>query len=633
MESIWPRYLTYRERLAPDAAGNPTPIEVEQPLTRDDAFDIVAKIDRLAQQGKFAEWQALYRQYLATNWYVTNLFLSGGQRLDPYTGRIEADCDFQWHHAHEIQHESEGKINTSFRGSFKSHWLIYVGSISQIFVSPDDVIAIAAHQKDAAAKHGIRVMLELEKNAELKAACPDVLFQDPKRDPDCPLWNQETGFTVRRNIPSVLPTMSWWAIEHVPTGARIKRFKFDDLETEDTVDTDTQREKLLKRFSSFKKTAGRGVSFAVNATAHHPNGLVAHLLKSPAYGHIFHAAEDLDCPDEAPDIAALYDECNGEITDRETGEVKKLPEAVRSITLEGPPVFHHPLELAMMRLDALDTPGGTDDYRRQMLGDTIGSDKRLKLEWVRWYDVRPEEMAEGAYIYIVVDPSKGIGDPCHARVEACRSDGSIAWVGGLCKRIPASDFGKEMWLLGCMWEHIGVIKEYRFEEVAQSTWCEHFKAYCEHRRHWPGNIGPGNVKEIGGRAVNWGGGGGQKRIREYLRLEPMYRSGKRLWPREGVMFVEDENGRRFDLMAHYRDNEYVPFPSPFSDHGLDADALLMAPDDPKRGVFQLEFPESDEEMWMRERAADRRARGSRAWGVQSGGSGNEGNDHWMNEGL
>lgn len=626
MSSDWPRYIPYFERLALDAQGQPTLIEVEQPQSRSDAFDLIATIDRLAQTN-LAQWQALVRQYSSTNYYITNLFLSGGQRIDPYTGRIEADCDFQWHHAHEIQYEGEGKVNTSFRGSWKSHWTIYVGATCKVVVNPDRVMAVAAHQKDAAAKHGIRVMLEWENNVELKAAWPDVFYQNPKKDPACSLWNQETGCTVRRKIPAVLPTLSWWAIEHVPTGSRISDFFFDDLETEDTVGTDPQRDKLLSRFSSFKKTAGRGVSVYIDATAHHPNGLVANLLKSPTYGHIFHAAEDLDRPDEAPDIAALYDECGGKLVNRETGEARDLPIALRSISLEGPPAFHHPLELAMMRLDALDTPGGLDDYRRQMLGDIVGSEKRLKSDWLRYYTLRPEQIAEGSFLYICVDPSKGIGDPTFARVEACLPTGEIAWVGGLRKKIAPSDFGKEMWLLGCLWEGIGIIKEYRFEEVAQSTWSAHFIAYCESRRHWPGNIGPANVKEIGGRAVNWGGGGGQKRMREWLRLEPMYRNGKRLWPAEGLMMTEDENGRRFDLMKMYRDEEYLPFPMPFTDDGLDSDALLMAPNDPKRGVFALEFPETDDEADMRERVALRHGR--RAYAERE----NETADQWMYEGL
>lgn len=621
----YPRYVPYIERLAIGADGNPLTIDVEQPQSRADAFDIIDTIGRLALTD-LAQWKSLVRQYTATSWYITNLFLSGGQRLDPFTGRPEADCDFLWHHYHEIQHHGEGKINTSFRGSHKSHILIYVGCTSRIVVNPDRVMAIASHQKDAAAKHGIRVMLEWERNVELKAAWPDVFFQDPKRDPECSLWNQESGCTVRRKIPAVLPTLSWWAIEHIPTGARISDLLFDDLETEDTVESDDQRKKLMRRFSSFKKTAGRGVSIFINATAHHANGLVSNLLKSATYGHIFHPAEDIDHPELAPDIAALYDAVDGKITNRETGEVREMPVAVRTIRLDGPPTFHHPLELALMRLDALDVPDGLDDYRRQMLGDLFGSEKRFKKEWIRYYDCKPEEIADGANLYICVDPSKGVGDPTFARVEACRSDGKIAWVGGLRKKIAPSDFGREMWLLGCLWEGIGTIKEYRFEEVAQSTWSAHFIAYCESRRHWPGNIGPANVKEVSSRALNWGGGTGQKRLREWMRLEPMYRNGKRLFPREGVLLVENENGRRFDLMMQYRDDELCMFPMPMTDDGLDSDALLMAPNDLKRGVFQLEFPETDEEWSMRERSAWRRSRRG-----HDDADDNEGG--WMNEGL
>lgn len=625
----FPRYVTYLERLALGPDGQPTAIEVEQPQSRDDAFDIVATINGLAQASKFAEWQSLVRQYTATNWYITNLFLSGGQRLDPFTGRVEADCDYLWNHFHEIQHHGEGKINTSFRGGWKSHILVYVGATCKVVVNPERVMAIASHEKLAAAKHGVRTMIEWERNVELKAAWPDVFFADPKKDPECSLWNQETGCTVRRKIPSVLPTISWWAIEHVPAGARISDFFFDDVETEDTVESDEQRKKLLARFSSFKKTAGRGVSIYINATAHHANGLVAHLLKSPTYGHIFHAAEDLDRPEDAPDIAALYDACNGKITNRETGEVRELPVAVRDIRLDGPPVFHHPLELAMMRLDALDVPTGLDDYRRQMLGDLFGSEKRFKEAWIRYYDAKPEDVAEGAYLYFLIDPSKGVGDPTFARVEACRSDGTIAWVGGLRKKIQPSEFGKEIWLLGCMWEGIGTIKEFRFEEVAQSTWSAHFIAYCQFRKHWPGNIGPANVKDIPARAHNWGGGTGQKRMREWIRLEPMYRNGKRLFPREGVMMTEDETGRRFDLMAKYRDEELLKFPMPDSDDGLDSDALLMAPDDVKRGIFAIEHPESDDEASMRELAAMRRVRRGMSYDSRD----DSGESGWMEDGL
>lgn len=602
----FPKTLPYVERLALDDSGQPITIDVEIPQSRSDAFDIIATLDRLSRSDP-AQWQSMYRMHTATSWYVLGLLLSGGQRLDPFTGRPEMDCDFLWDHYNEMQFDGANKLNKTFRGGHKSHIRCYVGLINKLVLKPNRTIAIVAHEKHAAAKHGIRPMLEVETNLELRVAWADVFFMEPRKDPECPLWNQELGWTVRRSIPSNMPSVSWHAIEHVPTGARFSDYIFDDLETEDTVETDSQREKLNRRFSSFKKTAGRMPSVEINGTSHHPAGLIANIERSDMYTVVCHPAEDVTEP--PPDIAKIYDDCDGKLTDRETGQEIKLPPAVRDIRLSGRPVFHHPLELALMRLDAQLTPGGLADYHRQMMGDNLaGEDLRFKLDWIRYYTLSPRDMADGAFIYITVDGSKGVGDPTFARVEACRADRSIAWVGGLRKKILPHDFGREIWMLACQWEGIGIIKEIRFEDVAQSTWHVHFMDYCELTRHWPGGIGPANVKAVPARAEVWGGGKNQKLRRHWHRLQPLYHAGRRLFPAEGVMLVEDENGRRFDLMKFYRDEELGPYPLVATDDGLDADALLAAPEDPKRGIFALEFPESEEEADYRDRGAWRRGR-------------------------
>lgn len=612
--SNWPTVQRYTERLTLDDSGQPTAFNVDIPATRDDAFDLISTVDRLSREDP-QQWKAAVRMYTASDWYVMGLFLSGGQRLDPFTGRPEMDCDFLFNHFRTIQFEGQGKLNTTFRGGWKSHVLIYVGATVKVVLNPNRVMAIAAHEKNAAAKHGVRAMLEWESNVELKAAWHDVFFADPKRDPECPLWNQETGCIVRRTIPAVLPTLSWWAIEHVPTGGRISDFFLDDLETEDTVESDNQRDKLLKRFMSFKKTGGRMPSVYINATSHHPNGLVAHLKKSQMYGEIQHAAEDINKP--APDIAKLYDECGGRIVNRETGEVIELPVGVRDIRLDGAPVMHHPLELAMMRLDALTTPGGLANYYQQMMGDVLaGEDKRLKPEWIRRYDCDPVDMATGANLYILVDASKGTNDPTFVRVEACRSDRSIAWVGGMRKKILPSEFGREIWMLAMQWERIGTIKEIRFEIFGQAVWDTLFIQWCERMKHWPGDITAMNVIAIGRNKTN--------RTREWMALEPLYRNGRRLYPKPGVMFVEDENRQRIDLVEWYIENEYKAFPLPVYDDGLAADSLLGEPEDLKKGIFALEFPESEDELEMRDAAAYRRAR--RMGGLDSGAT-------WMSEGL
>ncbi len=616
----WPRTVRYVERLALDADGQPTPIDVEVPQSRDDAFDIISTLDRLSREDP-AQWKALYRAHTATSWYVMGLCLSGAQRLDPFTGRPEMDCDFLWNCYNEMQFDGDNTLNTSARQHHKSHIRGYVGLSVVIVNDPNEIIAIAGHEKDAASKHGRRTMLEWETNVELKTAWDDVFFWDPKRDADCPLWNQETGCTVRRTITAVLPTLSWHAIEHVPVGSRISLFLFDDVETEDTVESDGQREKLLDRFASFQETAGRVPRVWINGTYHHPNGLVAHLAKSGAYRVVCRPAEDTTRP--APDIAALYDAAGGRLPLRDENKVVEIPAAVRNIRLDGAPTFMHPLELAWKRLRAQSTPGGLANYYRQNMGQPLaGEQRKLNRKWIRRYQIDPIEMATGANLYIVVDASKGINDPTFARVEACLPDRSIAWVGGLRKKIAPSEFGKEMWLLGCQWEGIGRIVEYRFEIFAQATWDTHFIQYCEKVRHWPGNITEANVKAIGRNKTN--------REREWHALEPLYRNGRRLYPEKEVMWVEDENRERVDLVDYYVEKEYDQFPLPITDDGLAADALLGEPEDPKKGIYALEFPETDEERWVRETSGWRRGRGTSGAGLAGG---EDSRNAWMQEGL
>jgi hypothetical protein len=236
--------------------------------------------------------------------------------------------------------------------------------------------------------------------------------------------------------------------------------------------------------------------------------------------------------------------------------------------------------------------------------------------------VDPREIAAGAFLYILVDASKGVNDPTFVRVEACLPDRTIAWVGGLRKKIEPDAFGKEIWTLCCQWEHVGVIKEVRFEIFAQATWDTHFKQYCEWARHWPGGITEANVKSIGRNKTN--------RTREWMALQPLYKNGRRLFPNHGVMFAEDERGERVDLVEYYEEKEYGKFPLPITDDGLAADALLGEPVDVKKGIYELEFPETLEQQELREMSAWRNARRGGWAGRRDDDAGQNG---WMEEGL
>jgi hypothetical protein len=611
--SDWPRYITYRERLSPDAA----PVEVELPQTRHDAFDLLATLNRLAAEDQMA-WKSAVRQYTASDWYVLALFLSGMQRLDPFTGLPEIDCDFQFAYSREMQHDGERVLDKSARGHWKSTWRTYVGVTNLVINDPNEVIAIVAHEKGAAQRHGFRTMTEWQNNLELKSAWDDVFWQDVR---EAPIWNQETGCTVKRTLPATLPTLSWHAIMTAPTGSRVGVFIADDIESESTVESEDMRKKTLQRFTSFLETGGRVPRIWLNCTHHHPSGLVTHLEKSGAFRVRCHAIEDVSKP--APDVAKLYDDCDGLMPLREEGRRQKMPAALREIRLSGAPVYLHPLEVALKRLDAMSTPGGLANFFMQNMGDPLaGQERSLDPDWIRWYEPDPVEWAKGANLYMVVDPSKGVGDPTFARVEACKADQTIAWVGGLRRKLKPSEFAPAIFNLAMAWIGIGNLVEIRVEEFGQSTWTNMLRTYFDARNQHVCRLiacsrHSTNNKESAGRQREWAG------------LEPLYRTGKRLYPQTGI-WEFDETGHRYNLVDYYIKSEYGMFPLPTTDDGLAADYLLTIKKGKAEGGkdidLDLEFPTSDEEYEMAWRSAGKHARFNGEWGGDDGAT-------WMSEGF
>lgn len=602
--SDWPRYVLYKERLVPDSK----PIEVEIPQSRDDEFDLLATLDRLAGTDP-VQWKALYRQMTACDWYFLALCLSGSQRLDPFTGKPELDCDFHFNYAREHQFEGDGVVDKSSRGHWKSTWGIYVGVTNDVIIDPEISIGLFAFEKGAAMKHGRRVKDEWTNNIELKTAWDDVFFMDPEHE--SPLWNQDTGLIVKRSIAGSSPTFSWYSIEQLPTGLRISKGIFDDIETEATVNSEEARHKLKERVKSAFNLAGRACRWRIYGTHHHPAGWIADLETSGAWKIRCHAAEDITKP--APDIAAIFDANKGMLPVREeAGQPIKLVPEIRQVRLEGEPVFWHPLECAQQRF--LDGP---EVYAAQCMGDPLaGQQKRLDPDWIKWYEPDPVDWARGSNLIICIDASKGVGDAMFARVEALKADKTISWVGGLRRKVPPSEFGPAIFQLAMEWIKIGRLVAIRVEEFGQSTWSHLLRTYFDSRNHHVcpiiacGRHSQSN-KESTARHREWAG------------LEPMYRMGKRLYPKTGIR-VFDELGHSYDLVDYYIRKEFSLFPLPITDDGLAAD-FLLAVDKGKNEAGDnidlfLEFPDSDEDYEINDRSQRSRSYGdesswmSEMWG-------------------
>lgn len=573
-----PRYVQHRERLTPGAP----PIEVELPQSRNDVWDLLSTINRLAIDDPTA-WKMAVRQWTSVDWYVLAYFLTGSQRLDPFTGRPEIDCDFQFNWSREMQFDGDNVIDKSARESGKSTWRCYVGVTNEVINNPNLTVGIFAFEKAAAERHGRRLKEEWETNRELQSAWDDVFYREPSKESS--LWTVDKGLAVKRTIVSATPTVFWCSILELPVGTRLGLGILDDIETEKTASTEMMRKQTEQRVNNAFNLGGRGCRWWINGTHTGPLGIIAGLEKTGAWRVRCHTAEDVTQP--APDIAKLYDESDGFLPIRGESRRIPLPPEVRNVRLAGKPVYLHPLECALKRLRM-----GNEMYSRHNQGDALaGQDRRLAEEWLRYYETPPRQWAAGANLYILIDPSKGSGDPTFARVEACKADETISWVGGLRKKLNPSQFGPAIFSLAMEWAKVGNLMEIRVEEFGQSTWGFHLRTYFESMNHYVCRIVScanhvQSNKESDGRQREWSG------------LEPLYRGGRRLWPKDGLR-VFDEDDHPLDLVDYYREKEYKMFPLPVTDDGLASDYLLTVTkgkaEDGSTLVLDLIFPESDDD--------------------------------------
>jgi len=574
--------IPYTERLT----GETHQVQISE--TRDEAFALWESICALAETDPHA-WKFAFRMHTASDWFIMALALSGSSRVDPFTGRLEIDCDFQFGYCREMQFDGERVVDFSARQHFKSFWRSYVGVFVETVRNPEITIGIFAHDKDAASKYGKRCKQEAEENTLMKAAWPDVFWANPVQE--SPTWSVDGGCLVKRNIIGPLPTWSWHAIRELPTGGRISLFIVDDVETEETVSTPLGRESLNQRFNSMVSLSGRNARFWVNGTFHHPSGLLASLRDGKAWRLRCHKSEDTSLP--APDIAALYDACGGFMPTRDGSPPLALPAAVRDIKLLGAPTYLHPLEIALKRLEVMQPGGkGIGWYLMQNMGDPLAlQQKRLDKSQLRYYDGPPRERARGTNLVMCIDASKGINDPSVALIFALRADETYSLVGGDRRKVKPGDFGTWVFNLWAAWERLALdFLCIRVEIFGQAVWDTLILTYFANVDHEEVRV------EAIGRPAN--NREDQGRMREWLAIEPLMRAGSLFLPSVGIM-VQDEDGDAYDLVKYMVDKEIGEFPGPTTDDCLAALAQLGEPANPAKGILNLDFPPDDLTLQLR----------------------------------
>ena len=108
------------------------------------------------------------------------------------------------------------------------------GVIQEILRDQEITVGIFSFNRPAA-KSFLRVIKNnFESNEKLKELFPDILYADPSKE--APKWSEDDGIVVKRKgLPKEMTVEAWGLVDGMPTGKHYRLMVYDDLVTKDSV--------------------------------------------------------------------------------------------------------------------------------------------------------------------------------------------------------------------------------------------------------------------------------------------------------------------------------------------------------------------------------------------------------------
>jgi hypothetical protein len=203
------------------------------------------------------------------------------------------DCLHPWiyERCREVEADPDGHLDIWAREHYKSTIITFAGSIQEIIRDPEITIGLFSHSKGIAKKFLGQIMHELENNAILQTAYPDILWNNPRQQ--SPRWSLESGFVVQRKSNPKEATMeAWGLVDGQPTSTHFKLLKYDDVVTLESVNTPDQITKTTEAWSMSDNLGVAGGRKQYAGTRYHFADTYSEIEKRGAAKVRIHAATD-----------------------------------------------------------------------------------------------------------------------------------------------------------------------------------------------------------------------------------------------------------------------------------------------------------------------------------------------------
>lgn len=442
-------------------------------------------------------------------------------------GRKDLDRPWLKDRCEEVQANPDGFLDLWAREHYKSTIITYGLTIMEILGSHGDeplakyngrelCFGIFSHTRPIAKGFLRQIKTEFEKNDRLKALFPDILWEDTRK---APKWSEDDGIVVKRKSnPKESTVEAWGVVDGQPTGKHFPRLIYDDLVTKESVTTPDMIAKTTDALSLSYNLGTDGGIMRFIGTRYH------------------------------------YNDTYKTIMDRGTAKIR-LYQATIDGRVDGEPVLLSPEVLAQKRRDM-----GPYTFACQMMQDPKADETQgFKEDWLRYYD---GDAHLNTNRYILVDAASG---------KRPSNDYTSMWVIGLGQdnnyyaldivrdRLNLTQRAKRLIELHRKWKPQAV----RYEKYGLMADIEHIQ-YIQGEQNYRFHI-----HEVGGNTPK------NDRIK---RLIPLFESGRVYLPRS--LHRTNYEGKSFDLVDSFLNDEYKSFPVSLHDDMMDALARIAEPDLP-----------------------------------------------------
>jgi len=437
----------------------------------------------------------------------------------------------------EVQADPNGCLDLWARDHYKSTIITFGMSILDILASHGNnpepryngrevTIGIFSHTHAIAADFLKQIKQEFEKNTDLKALFPEILWSRPSQAQQ---WSVNGGITVKRaSNPKEATVEACGVVEGQPIGKHYLIRVYDDLVTDDSVSTSDQINKTTHKYRMSTNLGTKDGWERLIGTRYHLHDTYSELIKGESVRTRIHTC--------TKDGTENFDE----------GNCAFLPPdiLIAKRKTQGPYVFGS----------------------QMLMNPTADNSQGFKLEWLRYW---PAVQFGGLNLYLIVDPASGkkakakAGDYTVMAVIGLGADRNYRLVDGIRARLNLAQRWRALLMLHKKWNPLGV----GYEEYGMQADIEHFEEKMEELNY------SFDITPLGGSIRK------EDRIKG---LVPIFEQGRFLLP-NNLIFTDHED-KSVDFVKAFVEEEYEPFPLLKHDDMFDCIARIVDP------AMMAEFP-------------------------------------------